>query len=106
MAGSSLRKLGTSRVSAARVTKNDHSIELSYPQKRTASRVASKLRLAFGNLKGMTCLMRCSPSQPSFQRRRIEFGNLRHTLFARQVWAGDESSADLGAVPAGYHTEA
>ncbi len=44
--------------------------------------------------------------EPSFCRRRIEFCDLRLALCQCGVWAGDECSADLGAVPARLHAEA
>jgi hypothetical protein len=90
----------------ARVTKKDHSIALSQSQKRTMSRVASKLRLRFGNLNGMIRLTRCLRHRLSFQRHWIELGNLRSALFPRCVRTGDECSTDFGAVPARLDAEA
>src|SRR6516162_9069564 len=60
---------GAIRFNASSVTKNATSIALSYPQKRTARRVASNARLLLGKLSAIVVLSklspRCSIAQPA-----------------------------------------
>src|ERR1700733_14970508 len=83
---------GSSRLSASSVTKNDHSIELSCPQNRTARRVESKTRLRFGKLSMTSRVSSVGAGNPAFSQA---FGIPHPPIISLQVAPGDVEGFEM-----------
>src|SRR5262245_15810586 len=90
---------GAIRFNASSVTKNATSIALSYPQKRTARRVASNARLLLGKLSVIALpfeavsVVRSQPRPPNAALSRHPLSRAKYLLHARAAAATPKQTA-------------
>src|SRR5262245_64176809 len=90
---------GSTRFSASSVMKNATSIALSYPQKRTARRVASNARLLLGKLSVIALpfeavsVVRSQPRPPNAALSRHPLSRAKYLLHARAAAATQKQTA-------------